>query len=88
MHLTSRIPVRTSIVDATRIVHHYLYLHTVYAFASPTNDGLTSFSVDNAPVYLFSTIKDIQSVNPGIKIHLIPWSPVSAEPCSVKVLRF
>ncbi|KAF9650955.1 glycoside hydrolase [Thelephora ganbajun] len=49
----------------------------LYTFASPTNDDLASFNVNNAPAYLFSTINDIQSVNPGIKVHLLPWSPPS-----------
>jgi len=75
----------TLIIDPAPVAHSYL--HTAYTFASPTNDGLASFSVDKAPAYLFSTIKDIKSVNPGIKVHLIPWSPVSAELRPVRILN-
>ena len=77
VHRISRIPVRTLIVNSARGAHHDP--HPVYTFASPTNDGLASFNINNAPAYLFSTIKDIQSVNSGIKVHLIPWSPVSVK---------
>jgi hypothetical protein len=74
-HLIFRILVRAFFMNATSVA--YRYLPTGYTFASPTNDGLASFNLNNAPAYLFSTIKDIQSVNPGIKVHLLPWSPVS-----------
>lgn len=67
-------------MDAAPVAHRYL--HTAYTFASSTNDGLASFSVDKAPAYLFSSIKDIQSVNSRVNFHLIPWSPVSVEPQS------
>ena len=84
-HLTFRIRVLTFIVNATLIA--YRWFHTGYTFASPTNDGLASFNIDNAPGYLFSTIADIQSVNPGIKVHSIPWSPVSMVFSPLKMLR-
>lgn len=64
-----------------------IVIYKVYSFASSTNDGLASFNIDKAPGYLFSTIKDIQSVNPGIKVHLLPWSPVSTEFRPIKMLR-
>ena len=63
------------------------YRHIVYTFASSTNDGLASFNINKAPAYLFSTINDIQSVNPGIKVHLLPWSPVSAKARPAKTLH-
>jgi hypothetical protein len=28
------------------------------------------------PSYLFSTIKDIQSINNILKVYILPWSPV------------
>ena len=64
-------------MNAARGAHRDPY--PVYTFASPTNDGLASFNINNAPAYLFSTIKDIQSVNSGVKVHLLPWSPVSVK---------
>ena len=39
--------------------------------------SLTSFNINNAPSYLFSVINDIQGINPYLKVHLLPWSPVS-----------
>lgn len=51
---------------------------TVYSFDDTWLDtSLLNFNIDNAPAYLFSTIKDIMSVNPYLKVHLLPWSPVS-----------
>ncbi|KAJ7732982.1 glycoside hydrolase [Mycena metata] len=34
-----------------------------------------SFNINNAPSYLFSVIKDILSINPALKVHILPWSP-------------
>ena len=49
-----------------------------YSFNDVSGDtALNSFNIDNAPSYLFSVIRDIQAVNPYLKIHLLPWSPVS-----------
>ncbi|KAJ7290335.1 glycoside hydrolase family 30 protein [Mycena rebaudengoi] len=42
------------------------------------DDGDTafdSFDINNAPSYLFSVINDILSINGGLKVHLVPWSP-------------
>ena len=51
---------------------------TVYSFDDTWEDTqLLNFNIDNAPAYLFSTIKDIMSVNPYLKVHILPWSPVS-----------
>lgn len=74
-HLIFRTRVPIFIMTVAPVAHRPL--HIGYTFASPTNDGLASFNIDNAPAYLFSTISDIQAVNPGIKVHLLPWSPVS-----------
>ncbi|KAK2460052.1 hypothetical protein APHAL10511_007929 [Amanita phalloides] len=41
-------------------------------------EGDTSFNhfnISNAPDYLFSVLSDILSINGGVKIHIIPWSP-------------
>ncbi|PIL22419.1 hypothetical protein GSI_15107 [Ganoderma sinense ZZ0214-1] len=49
---------------------------SVYSFDDTWLDtSLLNFNIDNAPAYLFSTIKDIMSVNPYLKVHLLPWSP-------------
>ncbi|KAJ7035388.1 glycoside hydrolase superfamily [Mycena alexandri] len=34
-----------------------------------------SFNINNAPAYLFSVIKDILTINPALKVHILPWSP-------------
>ncbi|KAJ7029706.1 glucan endo-1,6-beta-glucosidase [Mycena alexandri] len=34
-----------------------------------------SFSVNNAPSYLFSVISYILSINSILKVHIVPWSP-------------
>ncbi|EIM84383.1 glycoside hydrolase [Stereum hirsutum FP-91666 SS1] len=47
-----------------------------YSYDDSSGDtSLNSFSVDNAPSYLFSTLTDIKAKNPGIRIILTPWSP-------------
>ncbi|KAF7311445.1 Glycoside hydrolase [Mycena kentingensis (nom. inval.)] len=33
------------------------------------------FNIDNAPSYVWPILADIVAINPGIKIHLSPWSP-------------
>ncbi|KZT69669.1 glycoside hydrolase family 30 protein [Daedalea quercina L-15889] len=37
--------------------------------------SLAKFDVSTAPSYLFDIIKDVQSINSVIKVHLCPWSP-------------
>ncbi|KAJ3927998.1 MAG: glycoside hydrolase superfamily [Lentinula lateritia] len=37
--------------------------------------SFTSFNISSAPAYLFSTLADIYTVNPNVKIHILPWSP-------------
>ncbi|KAI3612797.1 glycoside hydrolase family 30 protein [Moniliophthora roreri] len=49
---------------------------SVYSFDDTANDNsLNNFNVNRAPSYLFTVLKDIQSVNPLIKVHVVPWSP-------------
>ncbi|KAJ7088501.1 glycoside hydrolase family 30 protein [Mycena belliarum] len=33
------------------------------------------FNINNAPAALFSVIRDILSINPALKVHILPWSP-------------
>ncbi|KAH9847930.1 glycoside hydrolase [Lenzites betulinus] len=48
----------------------------VYSFDDVDGDtALENFDINNAPSYLFSVIKDIQGVNPYLKVHLLSWSP-------------
>ncbi|KAF8501267.1 glycoside hydrolase superfamily [Gautieria morchelliformis] len=48
----------------------------LYSFDDVSGDtGLFSFSANNAPSYLWSTLDDIASVNSIIRIFLLPWSP-------------
>ncbi|KAF9502119.1 glucan endo-1,6-beta-glucosidase [Pleurotus eryngii] len=37
--------------------------------------SFNSFNIDRAPSYLFSVLKDIQSLNKITRIHIVPWSP-------------
>ncbi|KAJ7466148.1 glycoside hydrolase family 30 protein [Mycena galericulata] len=38
--------------------------------------SFSQFNINNAPSYLFSVITDILSINPALKVHILPWSPV------------
>ncbi|KAJ7752198.1 glycoside hydrolase family 30 protein [Mycena maculata] len=37
--------------------------------------SFSKFNINNAPSYLFSVIQDILSINPALKVHILPWSP-------------
>ncbi|KAG7087652.1 hypothetical protein E1B28_013600 [Marasmius oreades] len=48
----------------------------VYSYDDSSGDtSLNNFNVNRAPSYLFSILKDIRSVNPLVKVHVLPWSP-------------
>jgi O-glycosyl hydrolase len=48
---------------------------TAYTFDDAWNDtDFSSFSLNNAPSYLWSTLQDIQTVTPYLKIIVLPWS--------------
>lgn len=47
-----------------------------YTFSSAADSSLGNFNINAAPSYLFSTIIDIQAINPYLKVHVLPWSPV------------
>ncbi|KAL0564533.1 hypothetical protein V5O48_017513 [Marasmius crinis-equi] len=48
----------------------------LYSFDDTSGDSsLKNFNINRAPAYLFSVLKDIKSVNPLIKVHVLPWSP-------------
>ncbi|EUC54891.1 glycoside hydrolase family 30 protein [Rhizoctonia solani AG-3 Rhs1AP] len=47
-----------------------------YSYDDKSGDTtLASFSLDNAPSYLWSVLKDIYSINSKIKLYVVPWSP-------------
>ncbi|KAJ7065779.1 glycoside hydrolase family 30 protein [Mycena amicta] len=48
----------------------------VYSLDDVSGDtSFSSFNINNAPSYLFSVLLDILSINPALKVHLVPWSP-------------
>jgi hypothetical protein len=51
---------------------------TGYSFADTQDTSLGNFNINAAPSYLFGTIADIQAINPYLKVHVLPWSPVSS----------
>lgn len=49
---------------------------SVYSLDDNSDDtSFSQFDINRAPSYLFSILKDIYSVNPRVKIHILPWSP-------------
>ncbi|KAK7028679.1 O-glycosyl hydrolase family 30-domain-containing protein, partial [Favolaschia claudopus] len=48
----------------------------VYSLDDVSGDtSFNKFNINNSPSYLFSVIKDILSINPSLKVHVLPWSP-------------
>ncbi|KAI5827850.1 glycoside hydrolase family 30 protein [Schizophyllum commune Tattone D] len=48
----------------------------LYSFDDVNGDtSFTNFNINRAPSYLFSVLRDIQSVNRYLKVHVVPWSP-------------
>ena len=53
----------------------------VYTFDDKSGDtSLGSFTSNNAPSYLWSTLDDIASVNSILRIFILPWSAVGCLP--------
>ena len=49
-----------------------------YTYDDTNGDtSLTQFNINRTPSYVFSVINDIRAINPYLKIHVLPWSPVS-----------
>ncbi|EED79950.1 hypothetical protein POSPLDRAFT_135050 [Postia placenta Mad-698-R] len=47
-----------------------------YSFDDTSGDtNLDDFNINNAPSYLYDTLKDIVGINSLLKIHILPWSP-------------
>jgi len=50
----------------------------VYSLDDISGDtSFSNFDINRVPSYVFSVLSDIKSVNNYIKIHLVPWSPVT-----------
>ncbi|KAF7363002.1 Glycoside hydrolase family 30 protein [Mycena venus] len=48
----------------------------VYSLDDTSGDtSFSKFNINNSPAYLFSVIKDILTINPALKVHIVPWSP-------------
>ncbi|KAF9485722.1 glycoside hydrolase [Pholiota conissans] len=49
---------------------------SLYSLDDTNGDtSFSNFNINNVPASVFSVLKDIQSTNSLIKIHLLPWSP-------------
>lgn len=52
--------------------------HIAYTYDDTTGDtSLSQFNINKTPSYVFSVINDIRAINPYLKVHVLPWSPVS-----------
>lgn len=51
----------------------------VYGLDDSSGDtSFSNFNINKVPSYVFSVLKDILGININLKVHIIPWSPVSA----------
>ncbi|KJA27047.1 glycoside hydrolase family 30 protein [Hypholoma sublateritium FD-334 SS-4] len=49
---------------------------SLYSLDDASNEpSFRKFSIDGIPPYVFSVLRDIQSTNNTINIHVVPWSP-------------
>ncbi|KAF8127610.1 glycoside hydrolase family 30 protein [Boletus edulis] len=47
-----------------------------YSYDDTSGDvNLNDFNIGAAPSYLFSTLRDILSINEWLRVHVVPWSP-------------
>ncbi|KAJ7717570.1 glucan endo-1,6-beta-glucosidase [Mycena metata] len=48
----------------------------LYSFDDTSGDtSFNSFNIARAPSYLYTVLKDIQSINSVVRVHILPWSP-------------
>ncbi|KAJ7657870.1 glycoside hydrolase [Mycena polygramma] len=48
----------------------------LYSFDDTSGDtSFNNFNIGRAPSYLYTVLKDIQSINSILKVHILPWSP-------------
>ncbi|KAJ4466252.1 glycoside hydrolase [Lentinula aciculospora] len=51
---------------------------SVYSLDDTQGDtSFNSFNINCTPAYAFEVLKDIQSINDLLKVHILPWSPPS-----------
>jgi hypothetical protein len=51
----------------------------VYSLDDAIGDTtFSNFNINKVPSYVFSVLKDIRGINSNLKVHIIPWSPVTA----------
>ncbi|KAF9448810.1 glycoside hydrolase family 30 protein [Macrolepiota fuliginosa MF-IS2] len=49
---------------------------SVYSLDDTSGDtSFSNFNINKIPSYVFSVLKDIQSINRYVKVHILPWSP-------------
>lgn len=61
------------------LTHMFRSLNLLVAYTYDDTNGDTSlnnFNINKTPSYVFSVISDIRAINPYLKIHVLPWSPV------------
>ncbi|KAJ7279111.1 glycoside hydrolase [Mycena rebaudengoi] len=48
----------------------------LYSYDDTSGDtSFNSFNIGRAPSYVYNVIRDIQSVNSFLRVHILPWSP-------------
>jgi len=53
-------------------------VYLVYSLDDISGDtSFSNFNINKIPSYVFSVLRDIQSKNNLLKIHILPWSPAS-----------
>ena len=45
--------------------------------------SLNQFNINKTPAEVFTILNDIKGINPYLRVHLLPWSPVRTEAISV-----
>ena len=53
------------------------YLSAAYTYDDAWQDtSLSQFNINKTPAEVFTILNDIKGINPYLKVHLLPWSPV------------
>jgi hypothetical protein len=54
-----------------------IWAPVAYSLDDTSGDtSFNNFNINRTPSYVFSVLKDIMAVNPTVKVHIVPWSPV------------
>jgi O-glycosyl hydrolase len=80
-----RVPLGASDFSANSMILYYFVdydvlmpLELAYSYDDTSGDvNLNAFNIGAAPSYVFSTLSDILSINQGLRVHVVPWSPVN-----------